>query len=159
MDAHAVGADQADTAVAQAFERFALEVGALGAAGFGEARGEEVDGADAFGDAVVDQAEDRGGGHGGDDVVNVVGDVGQRAVEGGAVGELAALGVEAVDALEAVEVADAAQEGLAAAPARVGGGDAGDGGGAGRESDAEGVLRVALAVGQFGHIALLPHYT
>ena len=147
VDAQAVGADQADAAGVESLEHLALELGALLVAGFREAGREEVDDAHALGHAVVHEAQDRRGGHGGDDVVDLARRLNQRAVDRRAVGELAALRVDAVDVFEPVEVADAAQEGLSAAPADVGGGDAGDGHRAWGEGDAEGVLPVAFTGG------------
>ena len=145
VDAHAVGADQADAGAVEQVDQLGFEAGAFFLAGFAEAGGEEVDDGDAFFGGVLDQAEDVLRGDGGDQVVDVAGDVGEGFVEDGAVVELAAAGVEGVDVWDAVEIADAAEEGLATAPAGAACGDAGDGDGFGGEGGGEGGLRVQVA--------------
>ena len=147
MQTHAVRADHADAGFAQLAQHLGLEVGALGAAGFAEAGREQVDDLDAFGDGIVDQSQDCGGGNGRDQGLHGTGHVGQGLVERSAVGQLATARIEAVHLRYAVEVADTAQEHLPAAPTGRARRDAGDGDSVGSERGAQRGLRVGPAIG------------
>src|SRR3990172_8542067 len=70
VEPHAVGADDADAGLHRAANDLRLQLRQLLLAGLAEAGGEEVDGADAFGDAVVYQGGDGAGGDAGDHVVD-----------------------------------------------------------------------------------------
>src|SRR6266545_4762224 len=146
VEAHAVGAEDADAGAGQTTDDLSFEIGHLGIAGLAEAGCEEVHAANALGDAVLDQDGHDARRHTGYDVIDRAVDVEDAGVALEPF-DLGVLGVYEKDGgkaelhqREQEAHADAGEAGLLSR-------DAGDGDGAGVEDGIEGWRRFGFRFG------------